>query len=809
MRIIEVRDGFIKFEAEKAPELSTFVRVSYFEKNYIAQVVQIKNAGSVYNVYAKLVYLYDGLVTPYDGSLPSRDALLEEFSFAEVNEGFNIKMPIVPCEFIGGETLKADADFMDSLFICSDKPDYINGIVSNLSKQLLNTIIIDMQGTLSREAVVAGNDFRLPLNSETLDFMYEDCLNDATAASKSVVKEIFDDLSAYSKTVDFLPFSALKTIVDDMVDNSHIFSLLVLKNKLQKFDRAGYFASLKEDADKLEDLIKAGNITIDLSKLDAIFRNRYLETILSCIEKNSEKVKVFINASNDISKKNLKSIILNENVNPVLITGTRFKYTNEIKSMYKNFMLESSFVLGEIFKPFKNMLSSMPDGTLLFIGEATDRLPLIIKTGELENLSPADYSAKIVSSAGDGDITEENIAENLTEEELADLSPEEQAVVNKSDELMSKISEEIESSEPINEDLFGSDETQEENEEAEDIAFSEMTEFHTNVTESAAPETLNDVYTDLTEDSDDATQSVETPDVLSLDDENAENIEEAEQIEVDEDLIEDIETDINEEIPQDTDALPLEEVNGLEEIQETAEAELPKEEIIPEAEELSDEEATLSNEEEIPMSGDSEDDDSAFDEIVELDENEISDNDIVVDLTDGEMLDGISDDVDKEITEDVDKVFTTMKEDTISDDDLDFIDELNNDLNSDEEISINEGEGIEPLEDFNQDGDEDGFLEPLEEVNDTPKDVQEEREILETKNSTTPIVPVYDADIPQEDIVMSDPIEQGDTVVHAKFGTGVVEKMIKYGSKNLYSINFDNVKMALLLWERLQKTGQT
>ena len=71
-------------------------------------------------------------------------------------------------------------------------------------------------------------------------------------------------------------------------------------------------------------------------------------------------------------------------------------------------------------------------------------------------------------------------------------------------------------------------------------------------------------------------------------------------------------------------------------------------------------------------------------------------------------------------------------------------------------------------------------------------------EILETKNSSTPIVPVYDADIPQEDMVKSDPIQQGDTVIHAKYGSGVVEKMIKYGNKTLFSINFDNIGRRLL-----------
>ena len=40
--------------------------------------------------------------------------------------------------------------------------------------------------------------------------------------------------------------------------------------------------------------------------------------------------------------------------------------------------------------------------------------------------------------------------------------------------------------------------------------------------------------------------------------------------------------------------------------------------------------------------------------------------------------------------------------------------------------------------------------------------------------------------------------EPGDRVSTAKYGEGVVEKMIKYGTKTLYSINFDNVGRRLL-----------
>ena len=69
------------------------------------------------------------------------------------------------------------------------------------------------------------------------------------------LKEIFQDLSEYSMTVPFLPFGALKTIVDDMVEKSHIFKLLVLKNKLAKFEKLGYFAANITEVNNLNKIL--------------------------------------------------------------------------------------------------------------------------------------------------------------------------------------------------------------------------------------------------------------------------------------------------------------------------------------------------------------------------------------------------------------------------------------------------------------------------------------------------------------------------------------------------------------------------
>ena len=183
--------------------------------------------------------------------------------------------------------------------------------------------------------------------------------------------------------------------------------------------------------------------------------------------------------------------------------------------------------------------------------------------------------------------------------------------------------------------------------------------------------------------------------------------------------------------------------------------------------------------------------DNDLEEIVELNPDDIDDNDIVVDLEDEKELD---ENVDEQIVRDVDKVFTTRKDDDISDSDLDFIDELN----SDDDGVLGDVQDDSELEELTETEDNGGILEEVNDEQPQLEEVKEEQEILQTRNSSTPIVPVYDAEIPQEDLVMSDPIQQGDTVTHAKYGTGVVEKMIKYGNKTLFSINFDNIGRRLL-----------
>lgn len=753
MRILEVRDGFVKIETEGKISLSSFLQINDISKRYIAQIIRVQRTEYETIAFAKILFIYDGTLKNYDKSLPDKSAEISEFTFDILSKSLEYTTPVVAGKFIDGSIdIPIDKEcFNNKMLISVDNPKVNNRIISNLAKQFAHlgkTVIIDMFGIIDGQKYVAGTDFKLPLNTESLNFMYEDCLNDATSDSKSLIKEIFNDLAEYSKTVPFLPFDALKTIVDDMVDKQHIFKLLVLKNKLSKFAQQGYFAATAKDAQNLNKILEEKFVIIDLSKLDTIFQNRYLETIYSQI-KNAQ---VFVEATNAINKKNIKNILTNASIPSVFVTHSKFKYINEIKSMFDNFIIEPTFTNNETFKIYSTFLGSMSKDTYLLVGEGTNYIPFVSSLEAVVNIPETKTIDEPVE-----ELTEEILETQEEPEEISEPELVEEELTESEDEPIETV---LETSESIFED---DEETEEE----------EVLQLEPEIVEEIPEETAieEDSFSEEFHTEIDEIQTIEIPeDISDLTDEV--------EIEENKEVNEDLQNSFEERMAVDTDSIGLKEYSD----------DINNEEIEPAKPE---EPAVIPLEEDNGI--------EALDEIVELDPSEIDDDAIIVDFEDEDEAEPLNEeDLDKQIVEDVDKVFTSIKDDSISDSDLDFIDELNNEEESLEELTIEDGSIEELSENFAEEAEEDGFLEPIQEQEELSLDSDDSDEILETRETKTPIVPVYDADIPPEDIVMSDPIEQGDMVVHAKYGNGTVEKMIKYGTKTLYSINFDNVGRRLL-----------
>ena len=809
MKILEVRDGFVKFEADNSVYLSSFIQIDGIEKRYIAQVTQLKRSGENSIAYAKILFLYDGSLQPYDRTQPSKESEIKEFTFDILNNSINAKTPVIAGETLGkGVSIIIDASSFDKKMLASIDDKQENNIIArNLVKQFnnldKNVLIIDTLGVIDAKKITAGVDFKLPLDTASLAFMYQDCLNDATADSKSVIIEIFKDLSDYSQTVPFVPFGALKSIVDDMVDKSHVFKLLVLKNKLAKFDKLGYFAANKQEVDKIDAILNSKCAIIDLSKLDTAFQNRYLAFLYEKLQQKPN-TQVLLELSNVISKKNLKNILSSENIPTTFITHSRFKYLNDIKNLFDNFIISPSFTNNEIFSIYSSFLKAMPKQTYLITGEAVNYIPLVSTLKVINEVIPSQPET----------VEEEEIPVSEPEEvqeELPIEEPEEEEIVQEDDSELEEISEEdepeiIEEPQITNEEILANIEEKSEaviteaakdltppenmfgEEEEEEIA--EPAEESLELEEDQEEQlTINAEYKTILEEQEEQEPQEEYDEIPITEsfDTVQENIEEIEDYipETDENDFEEL--SINEEFEQQE---PLVEQEAEEEIEmpEGFDLDIDSTQMLDAEEET--EELTVNDDDVdvLPIA----ENNYELEDIVELNPDEADENDIVIDMEE-DTEDELPENIDEQIVKDVDKVFTTRKDDDISDSDLDFIDELNNDDgNLLEEVSDSDA----VLEELSESDENDGILEEPQEQLELKDDSDDE--ILETRSASTPIVPVYDADIPQEDLVMSDPIQQGDTVTHAKYGSGVVEKMIKYGNKTLFSINFDNIGRRLL-----------
>lgn len=809
MKILEVRDGFVKFEADNSVYLSSFIQIDGIEKRYIAQVTQLKRSGENSIAYAKILFLYDGSLQPYDRTQPSKESEIKEFTFDILNNSINAKTPVIAGETLGkGVSIIIDASSFDKKMLASIDDKQENNIIArNLVKQFnnldKNVLIIDTLGVIDAKKITAGVDFKLPLDTASLAFMYQDCLNDATADSKSMIIEIFKDLSDYSQTVPFVPFGALKSIVDDMVDKSHVFKLLVLKNKLAKFDKLGYFAANKQEVDKIDAILNSKCAIIDLSKLDTAFQNRYLAFLYEKLQQKPN-TQVLLELSNVISKKNLKNILSSENIPTTFITHSRFKYLNDIKNLFDNFIISPSFTNNEIFSIYSSFLKAMPKQTYLITGEAVNYIPLVSTLKVINEVIPSQPETFEEEEEEEIPVSEpEEVQEELPIEES------EEEIVQEDDSELEEISEEdepeiIEEPQITNEEILANIEEKSEaviteaakdltppenmfgeEEEEEDIA--EPAEESLELEEDQEEQlTINAEYETILEEQEPQEEYDEIPITESFDTVQ-ENIEEIEDYipETDENDFEEL--SINEEFEQQE---PLVEQEAEEEIEmpEGFDLDIDSTQMLDAEEET--EELTVNDDDVdvLPIA----ENNYELEDIVELNPDEADENDIVIDMEE-DTEDELPENIDEQIVKDVDKVFTTRKDDDISDSDLDFIDELNNDDgNLLEEVSDSDA----VLEELSESDENDGILEEPQEQLELKDDSDDE--ILETRSSSTPIVPVYDADIPQEDLVMSDPIQQGDTVTHAKYGSGVVEKMIKYGNKTLFSINFDNIGRRLL-----------
>lgn len=755
MQVLEIKNNLVKiaYDVNDNLALSSFVIIEDTNTPYVAQVVNVKADKLTNFAIVKLLFTFneEGILKNYNGTIPSLKSTVSILPSKEL-------LDIIPIEnnLIMGElaqqnvTLNVDKTILDNnLLVCSDNVENTNILLKNITKQIDEKIVIfDTDGLFDAEnKITFGKDFKLPLNYDTINFIYENELDDVDATSRAVIQDIFIEVQEYTKNLPegYLPFETFINVVDQQYKETQIPQLVLLKNKLIKYRDLNAFAETLKDVLSLSIAIDKSKVTIiDISEMAPVLQKEIMSYTYGVMKGINETIYSFVKVDNaNSSKRLLKTFLSRDGIYTTIICRHEYKYLPELKSAAQNLILFTPQTLQHDFAAYNTFLNKLNTDEFIIYGAHTQNIPLIVELDELE-LDTQNDDDETESEKDIEEIPSSNVVPMPAP--VQNTAPQENVTVTPEPEIQEE--ETFKAPEVEYPDLGFDNETPSSN-EAPTVDFPETETL--NVTEEQPEENFTQI---------ELPETFEEPE-----------IEEVQQEEPEEDTQENFDNEISQEPIEEEVFMPETDIPQVEINKDLSEQAIIEDSNISETPAEYTSQAT---EEQAPIYN-------------ILDDNEIDYQDAEPDVLPLEPeIDYSVEDIDieenyqepqpydeneamiEQAAKDVDKlIYEKLPNEDVTLDDL-------SDLQSDELTE----------DDLNLIGDlaSDNGITPEPE--------------LEYNEEQPPVVPIYNAeDIePQE----QQSLEPGDRVSSPKYGEGVVEKMIKYGNKMLCSIEFPNIGRRLL-----------
>lgn len=755
MQVLEIKNNLVKiaYDVNDNLALSSFVIIEDTNTPYVAQVVNVKADKLTNFAIVKLLFTFneEGILKNYNGTIPSLKSTVSILPSKEL-------LDIIPIEnnLIMGElaqqnvTLNVDKTILDNnLLVCSDNVENTNILLKNITKQIDEKIVIfDTDGLFDAEnKITFGKDFKLPLNYDTINFIYENELDDVDATSRAVIQDIFIEVQEYTKNLPegYLPFETFINVVDQQYKETQIPQLVLLKNKLIKYRDLNAFAETLKDVLSLSIAIDKSKVTIiDISEMAPILQKEIMSYTYGVMKGINETIYSFVKVDNaNSSKRLLKTFLSRDGIYTTIICRHEYKYLPELKSAAQNLILFTPQTLQHDFAAYNTFLNKLNTDEFIIYGAHTQNIPLIVELDELELDTQNDDN----ETESEKDI-EEIPSSNVVPMPAPVQNTAPQKNVTESPEPEIQEEETFTAPEVEYPDLGFDNETPSSN-EAPTVDFPETETL--NVTEEQPEENFTQI---------ELPETFEEPE-----------IEEVQQEEPEEDIQENFDNEISQEPIEEEVFMPETDIPQVEINEDLSEQAIIEDSNISETPAEYTSQAT---EEQAPIYNILDDNEidyqDAEPEVLPLEpeiDYSVEDIDIEENYQEPQPYDE-NEAMIEQAAKDVDKlIYEKLPNEDVTLDDL-------SDLQSDELTE----------DDLNLIGDlaSDNGITPEPE--------------LEYNEEQPPVVPIYNAeDIePQE----QQSLEPGDRVSSPKYGEGVVEKMIKYGNKMLCSIEFPNIGRRLL-----------
>lgn len=755
MQVLEIKNNLVKiaYDVNDNLALSSFVIIEDTNTPYVAQVVNIKADKLTNFAIVKLLFTFneEGILKNYNGTIPSLKSTVSILPSKEL-------LDIIPIEnnLIMGElaqqnvTLNVDKTILDNnLLVCSDNVENTNILLKNITKQIDEKIVIfDTDGLFDAEnKITFGKDFKLPLNYDTINFIYENELDDVDATSRAVIQDIFIEVQEYTKNLPegYLPFETFINVVDQQYKETQIPQLVLLKNKLIKYRDLNAFAETLKDVLSLSIAIDKSKVTIiDISDMAPVLQKEIMSYTYGVMKGINETIYSFVKVDNaNSSKRLLKTFLSRDGIYTTIICRHEYKYLPELKSAAQNLILFTPQTLQHDFAAYNTFLNKLNTDEFIIYGAHTQNIPLIVELDELE-LETQNDDDETESEKDIEEIPSSNVVPMPAP--VQNTAPQENVTETPEPEIQEE--ENFKAPEVEYPDLGFDNETPSSN-EAQTVDFPETETL--NVTEEQPEENFTQI---------ELPETFEEPE-----------IEEVQQEEPEEDIQENFDNEISQEPIEEEVFMPETDIPQVEINEDLSEQAIIEDSNISETPAEYTSQAT---EEQAPIYNILDDNEidyqDAEPEVLPLEpeiDYSVEDIDIEENYQEPQPYDE-NEAMIEQAAKDVDKlIYEKLPNEDVTLDDL-------SDLQSDELTE----------DDLNLIGDlaSDNGITPEPE--------------LEYNEEQPPVVPIYNAeDIePQE----QQSLEPGDRVSSPKYGEGVVEKMIKYGNKMLCSIEFPNIGRRLL-----------
>lgn len=401
MKVLEVKNNLVKvaFDTDDNLALGSFLVIEDTNNPYVAQIMNLKSDSTSNFAIVKLLFTFneEGILKNYNGTIPSKNATISTLPSNELLDIIPAESPLIIGSLAQQDiNLKVDKTILENnLLICSNKLQNTTELLSNIIKQVdEKSIIIDTEGQFEWDnAIKISKDFKLPLNYDAINFIYDNELEDIEPISKAMIQDIFIEVQEYIQTLPerFLPFETFINVIDSQYKETQIPQLILLKNKLLKYKEMNIFAqTLKDILDLRIALDSAQNISIDLSDIPENLQKeviRYIYTILNGI---NQQIYCFVKVNNsNISKKLLKRYIARDNVYTTVICPHEFKYIEEIKEASQNIIFFAPLTLQHDFASYNSFLSKLNEDEFVIYGAHTQNIPLITEITPVEETDEA------------------------------------------------------------------------------------------------------------------------------------------------------------------------------------------------------------------------------------------------------------------------------------------------------------------------------------------------------------------------------------------------------------------------------------